>query len=304
MRFETLAVHAGGERDPTTGAVAPPIHLSTNYEHGPAGELPHGYLYVREGNPTQDRLEGALAALDGGAAALAYASGMAAGCAYLQALPAGTHVLFQDDLYYGFRAVARELLPRWGMTASAADFRDLDAVPAALRPETGLLWCESPSNPLLKIVDLAAVAELARGAGARLLVDGTFATPALQRPLEHGASVVLHSATKYLGGHGDVMGGVVAAGVEWIARLRQIRAVTGGLLHPLAAYELHRGLQTLPVRVRAQQATAMKVADWLSAQPAVEAVYYPGLSDPQELMGRQQAGPGAVLAFTVAGGYD
>jgi cystathionine beta-lyase/cystathionine gamma-synthase len=137
-------------------------------------------------------------------------------------------------------------------------------------------------------------------------VDNTFATPVLQQPARHGASLVLHSATKYLGGHGDVMGGVVAAGVEWVSRLRQIRAVTGGLLHPLAAYELHRGLQTLPVRVRAQQATAGKVADWLSAQPAIERVYYPGLTecDPLALVGRQQAGPGAVVAFRLAGGYD
>ncbi len=168
-----------------------------------------------------------------------------------------------------------------------------------IRPDTGLVVVETPANPTLELVDIAAVA---RQAGdVPVLVDNTFATPVLQQPARHGASLVLHSATKYLGGHGDVMGGVVAAGAEWVARLRQIRAVTGGLLHPLAAYELHRGLQTLPVRVRAQQATAMKVADWLSAQPEVEKVFYP---DAHELVGRQLAGPGAVLAFTVAGGYD
>jgi len=165
-----------------------------------------------------------------------------------------------------------------------------------------LVIVETPANPTLELVDIAAVA---RQAGdVPVLVDNTFATPVLQQPARHGVSLVLHSATKYLGGHGDVMGGVVAAGAEWVARLRQIRAVTGALLHPLAAYELHRGLQTLPVRVRAQQTTAMKVADWLSAQPGVENVFYPGLCDPHELIGRQQSGPGAVLAFTVAGGYD
>ena len=162
---------------------------------------------------------------------------------------------------------------------------------------------ETPANPTLELVDIAAV--VAAAGDVPVLVDNTFATPVLQQPARHGASLVLHSATKYLGGHGDVMGGVVAAGVEWVGRLRQIRAVTGGLLHPLAAYELHRGLQTLPVRVRAQQATAIKVADWLSAQPAIEQVLLPRASrDPQALIGRQQSGPGAILAFTLTGGYE
>ncbi|NUR96690.1 MAG: PLP-dependent transferase, partial [Kribbellaceae bacterium] len=176
------------------------------------------------------------------------------------------------------------------------------AVAEAIRPDTGLVIVETPANPTVDLVDLRYVA--AAAGNVPVLVDNTFATPVLQQPARHGASLVLHSATKYLGGHGDVMGGVVAAGVEWVGRLRQIRAVTGGLLHPLAAYELHRGLQTLPVRVRAQQATAIKVADWLFAQPTVERVHYPGLSDPQGLIGRQQSGPGAVLAFTLTGGFE
>ena len=288
MKFETLAVHAGGERDPATGSVAPPIHLSTTYEHGPAGERPHGWMYIREGNPTQVRLEEALTAVEGGAAALVFASGMAAGTAYLQALPAGTHVLFQEDLYYGFRTLARDLLPRWGLAASFADFRDLEALRGALRPETGLLWTESPSNPLMQIVDLAAVAELARGAGARLLVDGTFATPALQRPLALGAAAVLHSATKYLGGHGDVQAGalVFAAADDLVERAAHLRHITGGVASPFNSWLVLRGLRSLACRIERHSANALAVAQVLAGHDNIEAVHYPGLPVPPRPRGR------------------
>ncbi|HKO22872.1 MAG TPA: aminotransferase class I/II-fold pyridoxal phosphate-dependent enzyme, partial [Candidatus Eisenbacteria bacterium] len=201
MRFETRTVHAGGEPDPATGAIAPPLHLSTTFEHGPAGE-PHaaGHIYVRESNPTQSRLEEALAAVEGGEVALAFGSGVGAGAACLQALEPGAHILFHRDLYYAFRTMALEYVPRWGMEASFVDMTDLDALEHALRPNTQLVWTESPTNPMMQILDLRAIAALSKGAGALLLVDGTFASPALQRPLELGADVVLHSTTKYLGG--------------------------------------------------------------------------------------------------------
>ena len=182
MKVETLAVHAGGAPDPATGAVSPPIVLATTFERGPASEDLHGFSYIREDNPTQVRLEEALAAVEGGEAALAFASGMAAGTAYLQAQPVGAHVLFQDDLYYDFRNVAREFLPRWGMSASAVDMGDLAAVRAALRPETKLVWLETPSNPLMKVCDIAAVVEIAHARGALVLVDGTFAPPRSSGP--------------------------------------------------------------------------------------------------------------------------
>src|SRR5262245_54874885 len=187
MKLETIAVHAGADPDPATGAIAPPIHLSTTNEHGPASEPTHGYIYVREGNPTQARLEEALAAIHGAEAALAFASGMAAAAAVLQSLPAGSHVLLSDDLYYHVRVVLKELGPRWGVAASSADLTDLDAVRRGLRPDTRLVWVETPSNPLMKVVDLPAVVALARERGARTIVDNTFATPALEDPVAEGA---------------------------------------------------------------------------------------------------------------------
>src|SRR5579859_2000113 len=175
-KFETLAVHAGGERD-ETGAIAPPLHLSTNYEHSPSGEPLHGFVYVRADNPVQRRLERALAALDGGHKALVFASGVAAGAAYLQALSPGSHVLFNDDLFYGFRAIIPEFLPRWDITWSVVDMTDLDAVSAAIRPETRLVWGETPTNPLMRILNIPRLAEIAHKVGAQLLVDSTFPTP-------------------------------------------------------------------------------------------------------------------------------
>ncbi|TCO24563.1 methionine-gamma-lyase [Kribbella steppae] len=312
-QLDTRSVHAGRDDLTALGVHVPPIDLSTtyplpgvaaggtSYDELTQGNGPDGgsLVYQRLWNPTVARFEDALAELELTDGAVAFGSGMAALTACLLATVAAgrPHVVAVRPLYGG-----SDHLLSTGLLGTTVSWAKATEVATAIRPETGLVIVETPANPTVQLVDIAAVARQA--SDVPVLVDNTFATPVLQQPARHGASLVLHSATKYLGGHGDVMGGVVAAGVEWIARLRQIRAVTGGLLHPLAAYELHRGLQTLPVRVRAQQATAMKVADWLSAQPAVEAVYYPGLSDPQELIGRQQAGPGAVLAFTVAGGHD
>ncbi len=195
MRFETLAVHAGHAVDPETGAVAPPIHLSTTFARDEDGVPLGGHTYVRESNPNESQLEAALAQLEGGEAALVFASGMAAGTALLQALPPGSHILFPDDVYYGVRVTAEQYLPNWGISADAVDMQDPAAVRAALKPETRLVWLETPSNPLLKVTDVGTLVEVARQAGAVTVLDNTFATPALQRPIELGADVVLHSTT-------------------------------------------------------------------------------------------------------------
>ena len=306
-RFETIAVHAGGEADPATGAVAPPIHLTTTFVHGPEAERLHGYMYIREDNPTQVRLEEALAAVEGGASALVFASGLAAGSSYLQCLPAGSHVLMADDGYYDFRTILSEFLPRWGGEATLVDMADLDAVRRALQPNTRLVFTESPSNPLMKVADLAALAELTHAHGAALLVDGTFATPALQRPLELGADVVLHLTTKYLGGHSDVQGGalVFRQSDEIAAHARHVRHVLGGVASPFGSWLVLRGLRTLACRVERQSANALAVARALEALPAVEAVHYPGLaSHPGHAIAVRQmrGGFGGMLSFRVRGG--
>src|ERR1051325_5501725 len=210
MHFDPLAIHTGNEPYPATGAIAPPIHLSTTFEHGADGSEPHGLMYIRDGSPTQSRLDTALAAIDSADAALAFASGMAAASALLGSLPRGAHVVIPDDVYYGVRNLAGEYFPKWGLESTAVSMSDLDAVRGAVRETTKVIWTESPSNPLMTICDLAALANIAHDAKAMLIVDGTFATPALQRPIELGADVVLHSTTKYLGGHSDVQGGSAA----------------------------------------------------------------------------------------------
>ena len=307
MRFETLVVHAGGAPDPATGAVAPPIHLSTTYVHGPASEPLHGRLYIREGNPTEERLEGALAALDGGARALVFSSGMAAASGLLDALPAGAHVLFHRELYRGVQKLGEEQLARWGKSASFVDLRDpVAARVALLRPDTRALWVESPTNPGLEILDLAALAELAHAAGALLVVDGTFATPALQRPLELGADVVLHSTTKYLGGHSDVQGGalVFRADDALVARAEALRHDLGAVASPFNSWLVLRGLRTLACRMERHSANALAVARALAGHPALAAVLYPGLPGHpgHELARRQMSGFGGIVSLRLGGG--
>ncbi|WP_344178056.1 PLP-dependent aspartate aminotransferase family protein [Kribbella lupini] len=305
---DTRAVHAGRDDLTALGVHVPPIDLSTTYpltdlQAGGAaydrlatgGDPADGSLvYQRLWNPNVARLETALAELETCDGAVAFSSGMAALTAVLLATVAAgkPHVVAVRPLYGG-----SDHLLSTGLLGTTVSWATPDTVAEALRPDTGLVLIETPANPTVELVDIADVVRQA--SGVPVAVDNTFATPVLQQPAQHGATLVLHSATKYLGGHGDLMGGLVAGPTEWVARLRQLRAVTGALLYPLAAYELHRGLQTLPVRVRAQQAGAAKVADWLSTHPAVDKVYYPGLPecDPRGLVGRQLSGPGAVLAF-------
>jgi cystathionine gamma-synthase len=308
MHIDTKLVHSGGRRDEETGAISPPIHLSTTFERDARGEPSRGFSYVRDGNPTQARLEEALAAIDSAAGALFFASGMAAGAALLQALPRGSHVLLPDDAYYGFRELAEEFFEAWGLEWDAVAMENADAVRAAMRGETRVVWAESPSNPLMKVVDLAALAELAHARGAMLVADGTFATPVLQRPIELGADVVLHSTTKYIGGHSDVQGGSLAFAKrdELFEKVETVRKLAGGVGSPFNSWLVLRGLRSLSARVRVQSENAMLVARFLSEHPRVEAVFYPGLpSHPgHETARRQMSAFGGMLSFLVKGGRE
>jgi cystathionine gamma-synthase len=305
MHFETKAIHAGMHIDDETGALALPIHLSTTFARTAEGEPSHGYSYVRDGNPTQSHLEEALAAIDGGEAALAFASGMAAASALFQSLPRGSHVLLPDDCYYGNIALAHELFERWGLTYDVVPMEDLDVVRKAMRAETRLVWAESPSNPLLKVVDLAALGALAHERGAQFAVDGTFASPALQRPIELGADVVLHSSTKYLGGHTDVQGGAVIfrKHEQWYEDASHLRKIIGGVASPFNSWLILRGIRTLSARMRVHSENAMAVARFLATHPRVEEVFYPGLeSHPRhEIARRQMSAFGGMLSFLVRG---
>jgi cystathionine gamma-synthase len=309
MHFETKALHSGAEVDGETGAIAPPIHLSTTFERRADDGTPtHGYSYIRDHNPTQTRLEEALAAIDSAAAAMAFSSGMAAATALLQALPAGAHVVLPDDGYYAVRTLAADFFPRWGLTHTFVDMADLDAVQRAAGPQTKVIWAESPSNPLMKIADLAALARMAHGGGAMLIVDGTFATPALTRPIEFGADAVVHSTTKYLGGHSDVHGGGAAFARRdaWFEAVEHARTITGGVASPFNSWLVLRGIRSLSARMRVHCENAMAVAQFLAAHPRVKAVHYPGLpSHPgHEIAKRQMSAFGGMMSFRVRGGRD
>jgi cystathionine gamma-synthase len=308
MRFETKAIHAGAEVDETTGAVSPPLYLSTTFERDLEGATPRGYSYVRDGNPTQQRLEEALAAIDSAEGALAFASGMSAASALLQSLPPKSHVLFPDDSYYGVRRIADDYFPRWGASSDFIAMEDLDRVRAAMRDDTRVLWCETPSNPLLKVVDIAALGEIAHERGALLLVDGTFATPALQRPIELGADVVLHSTTKYLGGHSDVQGGSLAFAKrgELFEAVEHTRKIHGGVASPFNSWLVLRGVRSLSARMRVHCENARAIAAMLAGHKNVERVHYPGLpSHPRHDVARKQMSDfGGMLSFLVRGGRE
>jgi cystathionine gamma-synthase len=306
MRFETIAVHAGMHVDRETGAVAPAIHLSTTFERSTDGDTPRGYSYIRDGNPTGSALEEALGAIDSAAAALAFASGMAAGTALLHALPAGSHILLPDDSYYAFRALAADLAGGWGLKFDIVSMHDVAAVERAMRRSTKLLWVETPSNPLMKVADIAALSAVAHERGISVVVDGTFATPALQRPIELGADLVLHSTTKYLGGHTDVQGGSLAFAQrgELYERVAHARKLTGGVASPFNSWLVLRGIRTLAARMRVHSENAMAVATFLAGHRNVEAVFYPGLPGHpgHQIAARQMSKFGGMLSFLVRGG--
>jgi cystathionine gamma-synthase len=308
MRPETIVVHVGNEADPATGAVAPPIHLATTFRHGPGGERIAGYEYQREGNPTNDRLREALAALEGGEEALTFASGMAAMTTLLESLPNGARVLFPDDCYSGLRMLFREFLPERGIAAEVVDMSDLDAVRAACAKPTSLLWIETPSNPRMKVSDIAALAGIGHAAGALVVVDNTFATPLLQRPLALGADVVMHSTTKYFGGHSDVLGGalVFARNDDFARKVAHRLHVTGAVLAPFNAWLTLRGCRSLGARMAMHCANARKVAGFLAAHPAVERVNWPGLpSHPgHAVAARQMRDFGGMMSVEVRGGRE
>lgn len=308
MRLETILVHAGGEVDPATGALAPPIHLSTTFTHTEDGKATHRHVYIRDSNPTQDRLEEALAAAEGGEAAVVFASGMAAAAAFLQTLPPGSHVLMHTDVYTHVRVIGQAFLPRWNCSVDHVDMTDLQAVRRALRPETKVLWMESPSNPRMDVIDIEAMARIAHEIGAITVVDSTFATPVFQQPLSSGADVVLHSMTKYLGGHSDAQGGalIFRKRDDQVASVLFTRKVMGGVLSPFNAWMVLRGLRSLACRMERHAANALTVAAYLGAHPAVESVHYPGLpSHPgHEIARRQMKGFGGMLSFQVRGGQE
>ncbi|MCG3194122.1 MAG: Cystathionine gamma-synthase [Thermoanaerobaculia bacterium] len=308
VKFETLAVHAALRPDAVTGAVAPPIHLSTTFARDEAGVPLGGHVYIRESNPTQDLLEEALRLLEGGETAFFFASGMAAGMAILASLPRGGKVLFPDDVYHGFRAAAAEVLPGWGLRAGFIPMDRLERLADALEGGASCVWLETPSNPLLKITDLRAAVELAHRAGALAVVDNTFATPVLQRPLDLGADAVLHAATKYFGGHSDLLGGaaIFARDGELSKKVLQMRTLGGGAGSPFNAWLVLRGLRTLPCRVERQTETAGRVAAFLASHPRVVEVLYPGLPGHpgHDIARKQMRGFGAMLSFRTAGGRD
>ena len=305
MKFDTLLVHAGGETEPSSGAIAPSIHLSTTFEHTPDGQATHDHIYIRQGNPTQDRLEEALAAIEDGEKALVFGSGMAAVTACMQTLNPGAHVLMHKDVYSLTRAIGKELLPNWNIEVCEVDMTDLDAVREGIRSNTELLWAETPSNPAMDVIDIAAVADIAHGAGARLSVDNTFATPVMQRPLQFGADISMHSMTKYLGGHSDVLGGalIYREDGDRVEHARRIRTITGGVLSPFNAWLTLRGLRSLGCRMGRHVANAQAISVALAGHPGIEGVDYPGLPDHpgHAIATRQMEGYGGMLSLRIRG---
>lgn len=301
MRFETRAIHVGQEPEPAYGAVNVPIYQTSTYAQPDVGK-PIRYDYARGGNPTREALQTVLASLEGGRHALCFASGLAAETTLLLTLSPGDHVLLPDDVYGGTYRLLARVLAGWGIAFDAVDMTDPERVRAALREETRVVWVETPTNPLLKVVDIAAVAEAAHAAGARVVVDNTFATPYLQRPLELGADVVVHSVTKYLGGHSDLVGGAVVTSDDELAeRLRFLQNAVGAVPGPMDCYLALRGVKTLAARMEAHCRGARAVAAFLEGHPKVARVHYPGLpSHPgHEVARRQMRDFGGMVSFQV-----
>jgi cystathionine gamma-synthase len=307
MKIETLAVHAGHGVDSATGAVAAPIYLSTTFERDVEGTYSRGFMYTRNNNPNREALECGISALEGGAVAAAFGSGTGATMSILQALAPGDHLLAHVDAYYGTSRLIREIFLRWGLEADFVDMSDLTAVKKALKANTKLAWAETPSNPLLKIVDLAAVAEIVHDAGALFACDNTWA-PVLQRPFDLGADLILHSTTKYFGGHCDVLGGIVVAKTEneFFERVRSIQYEGGAVPSPFDCWLILRGMRTLPWRMRAHSDNAMKIAEFLARHRKVVRVHYPGLKSHlgHEIATRQMSLFGGMLSFEVKDGSD
>ncbi len=300
-RFETRAIHVGQEPDEPFGAVSVPIYQTSTYAQPAVGE-PKRYDYARGGNPTREAFQTALASLEGGTHALAFSSGLGAETTLLLTLSPGDRVLLSDDVYGGTYRLLARVLRDWGLGHDVVDMTDVDAIRGAVRPETRLVWVETPTNPLMKVVDIAAAAEIAHAAGARCVVDNTFATPFLQRPLELGADVVVHSVTKYLGGHSDlVMGAIVTSDEDLADRLAFLQNAVGAVPGPTDCFLALRGLKTLAVRMRAHCDGARAVAAFLAEHPKVTRVHYPGLPEHpgHAVAARQMADFGGMVSFEV-----
>jgi cystathionine gamma-lyase len=308
-RFGTRVIHGGQRPDPLTGAVMPPIYATSTYVQSSPG-VHKGYEYSRTHNPTRDALQAALANLEGGAAGFAFASGMAATATLLELLDAGAHIIAMNDLYGGSYRLLENVRKRSaGHTVSFVDLSDVAALEAAIRPDTRLLWVETPTNPLLKLVDLSAAAALARSRGILCICDNTFATPYIQRPLEHGFDVVMHSTTKYLNGHSDAIGGaaIVRADKELTERIGYLQNALGAVPGPFDSYLTLRGIKTLALRMERHCANGLAVAQFLEQHPAVERVHYPGLaSHPQHALAKRQmvSGYGGIVTAVLRGGLD
>jgi cystathionine gamma-synthase len=306
--FNTRAIHAGQEPDPVTGAVIVPVHLTTTYKQDGVGGLRGGYEYSRSANPTRTALQEALAALEQGTTGMAFASGLAAEDTLLRTVcEPGSHIVLAGDAYGGtFRLISR-VQARWGVEYTPADLGDLDAVRGAMRPSTRVIWCETPTNPLLNIADIAGLAQVASEAGALLIVDNTFASPYLQQPLTLGADVVVHSTTKYLGGHSDVVGGALITADPGLGeQLAYNQNAMGAVAGPFDSWLVLRGIKTLGVRMDRHQANAARIAEFLLGHPAVASVLYPGLPDHpgHEIAAKQMSGFGGMLSFRLRGGEE
>lgn len=304
MKFSTKAIHIGQDPDPATGSVTVPVYLTATYyqpEPGREGK----YVYSRTGNPTRDALERNLAALEGGRFGLAFSSGMAATTTVLMLLRKGDHVIAGDDVYGGTYRLFEQVLRNYGLQFSYVDARDPEKVEKAVRKNTRMVWVETPTNPLMKIIDIRAMAKIARKAKAMLVVDNTFMSPYFQNPLQHGADIVVHSTTKYLGGHSDLIGGAaITSNPEIYQRLKFLQNAVGAVPGPLDAWLVLRGVKTLALRMERHDQNARRIAEFLSKQPKAERVYYPGLTDhPQrKVVEKQMRGYGGMISFELEGG--
>ena len=307
-RIETLAIHAGRTVDPATGAVVPPIYLSTTFERSPDGTYPQGYNYIRDNNPNREALETCLCQLEGGVAGAAFSSGSAATMSIFQALSPGDHIIAPLDAYSGTSKLLREVLTPWGLEVTFADLTDVTQVEKVIQKNTQLIWVETPSNPLLKITDIRKIAEIAHQNHAICVCDNTWATPIGQKPLNLGADLVVHATTKYLGGHSDVLGGVAIAKHEtdFFNKIKRIQKTGGAVASPFDCWLTLRGIQTLPYRMRAHSENALKVANFLSNHPQIETVHYPGLKQHpgHEIAASQMQLFGGMLSIQVKGGRE
>ena len=305
MKIETIAIHAGNKIDKTSKAVIQPLSLSTTFERGPEGDYPGGFIYTRADNPNRSSLEQVLYQLEDGADACAFSSGNAAGCAVFQALKPGSHIIAPADMYHGLRNQINEVFE--GIhEVSYVDMTDIKAVESAVKPHTRLMWLETPSNPLLKISDIRALVTIAKKSNIMVVCDNTFATPFFQRPLDLGCDIVMHSTTKYLGGHSDVLGGALITKEknDFWTKIRSVQELSGAVPSPFDCYLTVRGIKTFPYRMRAHAANAEKIAAYLENHPKIEQVFYPGLSThPQhEIAKKQMSGWGGMLSFLIKGG--